>query len=261
MLYAFVAGFGLLVALILAASWFSEADPKAVLRALKWLAGGVIFGAFVLLLVTGRLGWALAALVALVPWIGRLINLILVGRIAHRTFGGGRNPFGGLGGGSGGGHGGGANGESTVSSRYLDMRLNHANGTMDGHILDGPMAGRTLSSLSAEDAVDLWRQVQDDADSVRLLEAWLDRTYADWREAAAGRQDDASTRRRRASSTGTMSRQEALEILGLEDGATPDQIRAAYRRLMAQAHPDRGGSTWIAAKLNEARGVLLDTPP
>jgi len=57
--------------------------------------------------------------------------------------------------------------------------------------------------------------------------------------------------------SGTMTRAEALDILGLKPGAGVEEIKAAHRRLMAAAHPDRGGSDWIAARLNQARDVLL----
>ena len=56
---------------------------------------------------------------------------------------------------------------------------------------------------------------------------------------------------------GTMSRAEALKVLGLEDGATEEQIRAAHRRLILQIHPDKGGTSYLAAKINEAKDVLL----
>lgn len=54
-----------------------------------------------------------------------------------------------------------------------------------------------------------------------------------------------------------MTRAQAYEILGLAPGATPDDIREAHRRLMRANHPDAGGSTWIAARLNQARDILL----
>jgi hypothetical protein len=60
--------------------------------------------------------------------------------------------------------------------------------------------------------------------------------------------------RRRAS---TMSREEALRVLGLGPGASADDIREAHRRLIRQNHPDTGGSDYLASKINEAKDVLL----
>jgi DnaJ family protein C protein 19 len=54
-----------------------------------------------------------------------------------------------------------------------------------------------------------------------------------------------------------MSREEAYQVLGLEPGATPERIREEYRRLMKKMHPDQGGTTYLAARINEARDVLL----
>ena len=54
-----------------------------------------------------------------------------------------------------------------------------------------------------------------------------------------------------------MGREEALAVLGLQADASPEQVRTAYLRLMRVAHPDRGGSDWLAARLNEARDTLL----
>jgi len=58
--------------------------------------------------------------------------------------------------------------------------------------------------------------------------------------------------------SGSMTRKEALEIFGLGEGATQDDIKTAFKRLMAQCHPDKGGSNWMAAQLNEAKRILVD---
>jgi hypothetical protein len=87
-----------------------------------------------------------------------------------------------------------------------------------------------------------------DADSVRVLEAYLDRRLgADWRKGEApprGLQMD-------------MTRQEALATLGLQEGATAEAIRAAHRRLILRMHPDAGGTAELAARINRAKDVLL----
>jgi curved DNA-binding protein CbpA len=54
-----------------------------------------------------------------------------------------------------------------------------------------------------------------------------------------------------------MTREEAFAVLGLAPGASEDDIQSAYRRLMRAAHPDSGGSDWLAARINEARDVLV----
>lgn len=76
-----------------------------------------------------------------------------------------------------------------------------------------------------------------------------------WRLLRAQRVQDFSAA---APSKTPMTRSEAFEILGLEEGASADDINQAYKKLMAQVHPDKGGNDWMASKLNEARSLLLD---
>ncbi len=77
-----------------------------------------------------------------------------------------------------------------------------------------------------------------------------------------GRQEQGQGPRQSGSSSSPgrlsgMSRPEALSVLGLADGASEEQIRAAHRRLILQTHPDKGGTDYLAAKINEAKDVLL----
>jgi hypothetical protein len=142
---------------------------------------------------------------------------------------------------------------STVRTPWLEMALDHDSGEMRGTILQGTYAGTRLDELDRDTVVELYT-TSGDPETRRLLEAWLDRTYgADWRAA----QDDAAPPPGRG--TTGMTRAEALQVLGLKDGATEEDIRAAHRRLMLQNHPDRGGSDYLASKINEAKDVLLDT--
>lgn len=121
-----------------------------------------------------------------------------------------------------------------------------------------------LSELTLSDLVSLYSEVEPlDRKSADLLEAYIDRAHGtDWRgygsdtgthEGAAGGSNDSG----RSSSSGNMSRGEALSVLGLQEGCTSNDIREAHRRMMKSAHPDAGGSDYLAAKVNEAKDVLL----
>lgn len=136
-------------------------------------------------------------------------------------------------------------GTSQVESPGLRMTLDHATGTLDGEVTAGPFAGARLSSLSAEDLSRLYAgfEAAGDADSLALLHAWLDRSGRARAEAAPPKD-------------GPMSEAEAYRVLGLAQGASLDEVRAAYRRLMKRVHPDLGGSGALAAMLNEAKRVL-----
>jgi DnaJ-domain-containing protein 1 len=114
----------------------------------------------------------------------------------------------------------------------------------------GPHKGASLDSLDVRTLAGLAADFDDD--SRALLVAYLDRRDAGWREHAQG---DAATGRR-AASGGKMTEQEAYQILGLEPGASADEIGRAHRTLMKKLHPDQGGSTYLAARINEAKEIL-----
>jgi hypothetical protein len=148
----------------------------------------------------------------------------------------------------------GSSGCSTVSTRFLSMELDHATGAMSGRVLDGRFVERSLNDLSFQDLLGLWRECQSDAQSVAVLEAYLDRhADANWRDWVR----DAGPTVDRGRADGVMDRAEAYQILGLQPGASREEIQAAYRRLIQRVHPDHGGSSYLATRLNQARDVLL----
>jgi hypothetical protein len=149
------------------------------------------------------------------------------------------------------GAGGGSRRASTARSAMVEMQLDHASGAMSGTILAGTYAGRAVETLSRPELMSLRQELAlDDPDGVSLLEAYLDRRFAGWREADQGEPE----RRRQG---GAMSRKEALEVLDLAEGASAADIVRAHRALMKKFHPDHGGSTALAARVNQAKDVLL----
>jgi hypothetical protein len=142
---------------------------------------------------------------------------------------------------------------SRVTTDHLEMELDHDSGEMHGRVLKGMFAGRDISTLSPTDLGLLWQDCRHvDPQSAQLVEAYLDRIHPTWREDMARGESDMSR-----GPDGRMAEDEALDILGLKPGASDEAIRKAHRELMLKLHPDRGGSTYLAAKINEAKDVAL----
>jgi DnaJ-domain-containing protein 1 len=137
------------------------------------------------------------------------------------------------------------------------MRLDHDSGAMSGRVLEGQFQGRALDSMNLDELLALHAECRIDEQSVAVLEAYLDREQPDeWREryrASGGRPGEDGAAR----PDSRMSREEAYQVLGLDPGATDEEIVAAHRRLMQKLHPDRGGSTFLAAKINQAKELLM----
>ena len=144
---------------------------------------------------------------------------------------------------------------SRVRSAMIEMELDHDTGGMNGSVLAGAFAGRALDELAPEALRDLYAECRRaDPDGMRLLEPYLDRRLPGWREHAEA---DRDPRTGGTPQPGVMSEQEAYQILGLEPGAAPDEVRRAHRALMLKLHPDQGGSTYLAARINQAKELLL----
>jgi hypothetical protein len=139
---------------------------------------------------------------------------------------------------------------SHVLTAYLEMELDHDTGRMNGRVLAGSYQGAALDALDRVTLMKLLREIDDD--SRDLLAAYLDRREPGWREYA---QRDAGAGARAAG--GNMSEEEAYQILGLQPGATVEEISRAHRSLIKKLHPDQGGTTYLAARINEAKDALL----
>ena len=147
--------------------------------------------------------------------------------------------------------------KSGVRTDTLEMVLDHDSGRMEGRCLKGRYTGREFASLREAELLRLRDEIGGtDSQGAALLEAYLDRRCKGWRErrSAGGSKEESRAPR---DQTGSMSRKEAYDVLDLRSGASEAEIRAAHRRLMMKLHPDRGGSTYLASRINEAKDVLL----
>jgi len=211
---------------------FVRADAATLVRIIRYFVGFglILFGG--VLTFGGRWGFGLPLIV-----VGT--TALASGRIGPFNLGGTRRSGGGA---------------STVRTEWLEMQLDHDSGSVNGRVLAGDNAGRRLDDLPEALLLQLLKEVAGDADSVSLLEVYLDRRMPGWRENV---QHDAAAGTGGAARTGAMSEEEAYQVLGLSPGAGAAEIRAAHRRLMKLVHPDQGGSTFLAAKINQAKDILL----
>jgi hypothetical protein len=143
---------------------------------------------------------------------------------------------------------------SHVVTDHLEMRLDLETGRITGRVLKGIFAGRQIEGLRAEELALLWQDCRiADPQSAQIIETYLDQVHPSWRDDVKRGEEHFS-----GGPDGRMGVEEAYEILGLKAGAGREDIRRAHRELMLRLHPDRGGSTYLAAKINEAKDVLLD---
>ncbi|PSO14679.1 DnaJ domain-containing protein [Bradyrhizobium sp. MOS003] len=235
-----IAGAVAIITLYLLLQMFRSANPAALARAVKF-GGGVV--ALAVAAFTGLKG----ELVVAIP-LG-IFGAGLLGWTPLANAG-----FGNVGGLFGGGAAPASGQSSRVRSQFLDMRLDHGSGQLGGQIVAGPYAGRDLGEF---DLASLLAMVPTfDAESVALLESYLDRRFPAWRQNAQG---DAAGGQRRPAASGKMTTEEAYQILGLQPGAGRDDISRAHKTLMKKLHPDQGGSNYLAARVNEAKDTLLRT--
>lgn len=237
-----ILGLGVVIGLALILRGMGGVDPKRVARLLILVLG--------ILAVIGVIAFAATrGIGALWIVLGLLLPMFLRWRAARQFFRNLRGPSPGQ--------------SSDVETRYLRMSLDHDSGVLDGTVLDGPFAGRRLGEMSLAELQSLLRECRiEDEQSAAVLEAYLDRVHgASWRGAEDGGNGEdaraAGGESRWGRGGGAMSRDEAYEILGLRPGATEEEIRKAHHKMMQKAHPDHGGSNYLASKINQAKDLLL----
>jgi len=228
----FLLGCALLAGALIAAQVFARADPVLLARIVRYAGAGAAGLLGLLLLFRGQVGLAIPALLGAFAMAQDEVRRRTRGPGARRRSPGQR---------------------SGVETRTVRMTLEHDSGRMDGDVLDGPFAGRRLSELSTQELVALREHcVRHDPEAAPLIEAYLDRMRA-----AGGPGADETGAGAGGPTDGPMSKEEARSLLGVDEAAGPDEIKAAHKRLMRQVHPDQGGTDYLAAKINQAKDVLL----
>jgi hypothetical protein len=225
----FILGVVVLILLLWAADAFAKIDPKLAAPSPRFLGGIVALLLAIFLLARGEI--LVAAPLA-------VLALVLFGWLSMRSLGRMWRNW---------------NRVSRVRTAFLEMELDPKSGAMHGRILAGRHEGARLDSLEPSVLVGMLGQI--DRDSRDLLAAYLDRREPRWREYAKA--DAAAGSGSRTMPRGEMTKEEAYQILGVEPGAGTDAVSRAHRTLMKKLHPDQGGSTYLAARINEAKDVLL----
>ncbi len=222
--------FALVLLLLLAGMAFVKSSPRSIANTLRIAGPALMAVVGVVMLFIGRAGLGGMLLSGAAAWYGS-------GRL---KMGQSKTP----------------GQRSTVRSAALEMELDHDTGKLSGVVLAGRHEGCRLGEMTQDELLDLYAELASDEESLRLLETYLDGEFPAWRDSADTHGDAGQGR---AAGTGPMTKEEAYEILGLERGASVAQIRQAHRRLMQRLHPDMGGTSSLAARINEARDVLLST--
>lgn len=219
-----------LLLVLLALRGFTRANVSAMARQIRIVAGVAALASAAALMVRGLMSYAVPV-ATLGAWL---------------LWGGGGAPLGGRSRRTPGQ-------TSRIATDHLEMELDHDTGALSGRVLNGQFAGRAIESLSPAELAMLWQVCRfSDVQSAQLVETYLDQIHPSWREDMARAEHAGGP-----ASGATMSREEAYEILGLRPGASDGEIRRAHRDLMLKLHPDRGGSGYLAAKINMAKDVLL----
>jgi hypothetical protein len=246
-------GLLILLSISLLVSWTARQPPGRL--KLYFTQAGVVIAivALVAMVFTGRLHWLFAAVGVVLPIIMRLMPLLRRAVTAQSTTkaqrGSSRSQ-------SRSSSSSNSSRRSKVETRFLRMSLDYITGDMRGIVLRGTYQDRHLSELSLRQLRHLQEEYsRRDAESAALLKAYIDRMHGTTQQTQnAGAEQ---TKPDSAPHHG-MTRDEAYEILGLKSGVDAQAVTEAHRRLMQKLHPDRGGTNYLAAKINQAKDLLLE---
>jgi len=218
-----IAGVVAIVLLYALLQMFRAANPVVLARAIK-IGGGVV--ALAVAAFTGVKG----ELAVAIP-----LGIFGAGLLGWSPFG--TSGFGNIGGLFGGASSQRSPGQtSRVRSQFLDMLLDHDSGELSGQIVAGPFAGRSLGEF---DLPQLTAMIPGfDAESVSLLESYLDRRFPAWRQDAQG---NAAGGQSRQAASGKMTDEEAYHVLDMQSGEGSDEISSDNSAIMKKLHPDKGG--------------------
>lgn len=237
----------LLIVGLLGATWFwltwkNTSDTKARKELIWKTAVGCLIVVIFLLTLTGKIHWLGAVVAAILPLLKQAMVLLLryfpfLAQL-YKTYGPTAK----------------APNTSTVRSAIIAMTLNHETGELQGEVLSGPFAGQQMASMTRETLAELLDYCrQQDSDSARLLESYLIQRFGSDTDFTQSDDDNSQA----GSESAPMTIAEARAVLGLKASATAEDITLAHRRLIQKLHPDRGGNDYLAAKINQARDVLL----
>jgi hypothetical protein len=226
---AIIALVALLLVLLGAATIFLRADPAKLASSMKTL-GPVLLGLVgIAMVVVGREGIGGIILSAAIAWYGSMRMKRPTAKLAPGK-------------------------RSTVRTAALEMELDHDTGGLEGLVLAGRHEGKMLGAMGLAELQHLHRELSGDPESRQLLETYLDGRFPVWRKNAETNDGEGLGV---APGPGAMTKEEAYKVLGLEAGAAAADVRKAHRRLMQRLHPDVGGTSFLAARINEAKDVLL----
>ena len=230
--------------------FWQKTQPRVSTTLVVGLTAALVVG-LVAMIASGRLHWLMGIAATVLPFLRRGLGLLrfaslfsLFNRLSGGNLGAtGFAPF---------SRSADTSGPSTSETETgeLKMVLDHNTQEISGTVLKGSFAGQTLSSLSKEDLLSLYAELEEEQ-SIRLLSTFINRYHPDIEMDTAGEDKEVK------SESDSMDHAKARAILGVAENATREEIVGAYKRLIQHLHPDRGGSSYLASELNEAKNVLL----